>query len=487
MKILRELIPGAYLLQSARYADLRGDFIKIFNADAFQSLNIKFCPKEAFQSTSKMGVIRGMHFQLPPAACDKVVSCARGKIIDVIIDLRVDSACYGKYVCVELSAGDAQFLFVPQGCAHGFLSLEDDTIVGYLMGEVYDPKLDSGIRWDSFGFEWPWVTPIISDRDRGFCCLRDFRSRFQLSKSSNKQSRRRALVTGASGFVGSRVAIHLSESGWEVGALLRSESSDKQLDNRGRGIEIYRIDESFKSISDIIGKFLPDCIFHVAACTLHDYNPHQVSNLISSNITFGCHLVEAMLAHDIRRLVNTGTSWQHYKTTKYNPVNLYAATKQAYETILQYYVETRGLQVITLKLFDTYGAGDPRSKLLNLLEKARLTGVPLTLSPGEQIVDLVWIDDVVRAYAAAASQFNDGEGFERNYGVSGGDRMSLRKLVEIYEDTFRVKGVAKLGARPYRSREVMVPWSPDQNLPCWRPTENALKKYLSEIARAKEL
>jgi len=177
-----------------------------------------------------------------------------------------------------------------------------------------------------------------------------------------------------------------------------------------------------------------------------------------------------MAVHGVRLLVNTGTSWEHYGTPPVAPVNLYAATKQAFEAILHYYVEARGLRVVSLKLFDTYGPGDPRPKLFTLLRTVAANQEVLAMSPGEQLIDLVFIDDVIAAFVLAAERLRAEmvKGHEC-YAVSSGAPLKLRELVELYGRILGTPLPIEWGGRSYRQREVMVPWNTGAAVPGWHP------------------
>lgn len=177
-----------------------------------------------------------------------------------------------------------------------------------------------------------------------------------------------------------------------------------------------------------------------------------------------------MTANGIYRLINTGTSWQHYENRDYSPVCLYAATKQAFEAILQYYTETTPLRTITLKLFDTYGPNDLRPKLFTLLRKVATENQPLAMSPGEQLIDMVYIDDVVDAFVIAAERLLAEEGQRHEvYALSSGNPIMLKELVQIYSNVVGKQLPIQWGGRPYRIREVMVPWNSGKCLPRWKP------------------
>lgn len=169
---------GLYLLRPRLFQDQRGIFIKTFRSDQFRELGIPFEPREEFYSTSAKNVLRGMHFQLPPAAHAKLVFCLSGSVLDVVLDMRRTSASYGKSFSVRLDAKTRDLLFIPIGFAHGFLSLEQNSLMVYKTDAVHKPELDTGIAWNSFGFDWKIVSPIMSERDRKFQAWEEFQSPF---------------------------------------------------------------------------------------------------------------------------------------------------------------------------------------------------------------------------------------------------------------------------------------------------------------------
>ena len=283
---------------------------------------------------------------------------------------------------------------------------------------------------------------------------------------------RKALITGGTGFIGSALCRRLVTDGWDVHLVVRNESAFSQLDGILDRITLGVHDGSTEGIQAILRKTKPTTVFHLASLFLVEHKPADIEPLIQSNIVFGTQLVEAMAANGVYELVNTGTSWQHFESHEYNPVCLYAATKQAFENILTFYVKVTPLRVITLKLFDTYGPNDPRNKLFNLLRRAAKTQVPLAMSPGEQLVDLVYLDDVVEAYLEAARRLSEPEVQQEAYAVSSGSPIRLKELVQIYSRVTGIPVPVEWGHRPYRFREVMIPWNKGPSLPGWLPRTN---------------
>lgn len=282
---------------------------------------------------------------------------------------------------------------------------------------------------------------------------------------------RRALVTGASGFIGAALTRRLLAEGWEVHLLLRTGSASDALPAPSERLHLHRHDGSTVQLLEIMRTAAPDAVFHLASLFLAQHQPEDVERLVQANLLFSTQLAEAMAQCGVRLLLNTGTSWEHYQDADYNPVCLYAATKQAFSALLQYYIECHGLRVATLKLFDTYGPGDTRPKLLNLLKRLANDGSSLAMSPGGQLIDLVYIDDVLDAYLLAWARLADGRqtAASAEYGVSSGAPLPLRDLAERYSQASGKALAIDWGGRPYRAREVMVPWTRSQPVPGWQP------------------
>lgn len=286
-------------------------------------------------------------------------------------------------------------------------------------------------------------------------------------------SKKVALVTGATGFVGSHLAKRLINEGWDTHIIVRQQSKLDIISEIKGKLTIHIYDGTTEGMLDILSKSNPMVVFHLASLFLVQHQSNDIESLINSNILFGAQLVEAMVKKEIYNLVNTGTSWQHHNNADYHPVNLYAATKQAFEAILKFYLETTPLRAITLKLFDTYGHNDPRPKLFNLLKKVAEENKPLAMSPGEQLIDIVYIDDVVDAFIIAAERLlNEKTKHYENFAVSSGSPITLKELVKIYEDVIGKKLPIEWGERPYRAREVMVPWNRGKRLDGWKAKVN---------------
>ena len=164
-------LPGAFIIDPERFSDDRGFYARLWDQREFESrgLNPRLVQSDvAFNH--KLGTLRGMHFQSAPHAQAKLVRCTAGAIHDVIIDLRPDSPTFIQHIGVELTADNHRMLYVPEGFAHGYLTLRDNTEVAYQMSDFYAPLAGGGVRWNDpvFGITWPGEVKIIVPRDNAY-------------------------------------------------------------------------------------------------------------------------------------------------------------------------------------------------------------------------------------------------------------------------------------------------------------------------------
>lgn len=171
MRFVATAIEGVRILETEPIADERGDFARSFCTEEFQAAGIDFTPVQTnISRNSARGTLRGMHYQAAPSPDAKVVRCTRGRIFDVAVDLRPHSDTFCRWVSAELTPDRQNALYIPAGCAHGFITLETDSDVHYLMGTSYVAELGRGVRWDdpTFGIAWPITPSTISMRDAGY-------------------------------------------------------------------------------------------------------------------------------------------------------------------------------------------------------------------------------------------------------------------------------------------------------------------------------
>jgi nucleoside-diphosphate-sugar epimerase len=283
----------------------------------------------------------------------------------------------------------------------------------------------------------------------------------------------RALVTGATGFVGGHLVRHLVDDGWTVDALVRDPAAGLP-----EGVRVHPVPGAIEDLIAVVGELRPEVCFHLATAFRGVHVPEDIEPMVTANIGFGTALAEAVSQAGDCVFLNTGTVWQHYDARPYSPVSLYAATKQAFTDVLRFYEEVAGLPVVTLELTDTYGPGDPRPKLLPILVKAARAGTRLQMTEGTQLIDLLHVDDAVRALLATATGVPGSV-----FGASGGDTVTLRELVARFERVSGLEVAAEWGVRAARPREMMRPWMVSGPPPGWSPQitlDDGIRALLAE-------
>jgi CDP-paratose synthetase len=277
------------------------------------------------------------------------------------------------------------------------------------------------------------------------------------------------LITGATGFIGKHLVKRLLADQNNVFCTILTEE-ENPFDQRVKTLHIWE-----KDPKDIIGFFKKnyiDGIIHLASVFVATHKLDDIQRLIDSNVKFGTFVLELATQAKINWFINTGTFWQNYQNAEYSPVNLYAATKQAFESIAQYYTETNQIKFCTLRLSDTYGPNDTRLKIFNLWNKIGKTGETMNISPGNQIIDISYIDDIVNAFVLLANHLQENDIAVENgavYAVKAEKRYTLKELAAIYEKVTKQKLNINWGGRKYRDREVMLPWTDGQLVPGWSP------------------
>ena len=274
------------------------------------------------------------------------------------------------------------------------------------------------------------------------------------------------VITGSTGYIG-REFIRTYQNKYKIIALVRSSSDISEIRNFDCKIKKF---SNFDDIEKIFIENKLDGIIHFASNVIVEHNSQDINNLIDSNIKYGTFLLELSKKNNLKWFLNTGTFWQNYENNEYNPVNLYAATKEAFEKIAKYYTETSTLIFTTIKLNDTFGPNDRRAKIFNLWDKYSKTGEQLDMSNGEQIIDISYIEDVVNAFEIMiqnlgkyAKKFNN-----KSYVVTSNQRMSLKELSELFEDITNRKLYINWGGKSYRNREVMIPLEEFEIIPNWK-------------------
>jgi dTDP-4-dehydrorhamnose 3,5-epimerase len=187
MELLNTAIPGVLLLRPARFQDERGFFSETFRQSWMEEAGLPTSwVQDNHSMSAAVGTVRGLHFQVPPRAQDKLVRVVRGSVFDVAVDLRLGSRSYGRHVAVTLSAAGGEQLLVLRGFAHGFCTLEPDTEVLYKVTDYYSPEHDRGLCWDdpALGIDWPMAAEavLVSERDRRHPVLADLPEYFRVEE-----------------------------------------------------------------------------------------------------------------------------------------------------------------------------------------------------------------------------------------------------------------------------------------------------------------
>lgn len=282
---------------------------------------------------------------------------------------------------------------------------------------------------------------------------------------------KRVLITGATSFLGRELAGMLMAQGVEVHAVVRPGSQLSRFDRLPERPRCHVHDGSAAGLADLAAAIAPDTAFHLAGSYLRDHRPADVDRLIADNVTIGAQVLEAIVRADCRRLVVAGSYFQFMSGAAPRAVNLYAATKLAFESLLSYYRDAFGLAAATLIIFDTYGPTDWRPRLMAALRDAVRNGTTMPLPEQDPVVDLVFGSDVAAAFIQAAELLDrdpaaiDGGAFA----ITSGERLRLSELAALFGEIGGRPVDTRPGAWPAPPRGVAIPWS-GPPLPGWRPT-----------------
>lgn len=276
---------------------------------------------------------------------------------------------------------------------------------------------------------------------------------------------KKILLTGATGYIGSNLSKELYLSGYEAHIIIRETSKLNLINEFKHNINIHVFDGSTVNLCHIINNIKPDIAIHLASLFVGQHKLSQVENLIDSNILFATQVLEACLNAHVKYFINTGSQWQNYNGEEYNPVNLYAATKEAFENIANYYINVSNMRMITLKLIDTYGPFDPRAKIINLLKETYISGEKLEMSAGEQELGLLYIDDVVKAYLIAIEKIQQVEkNNHETFLVLPKEIHTLKDAVSIFQSVIGKNLNIEWGKRAYKDREMMKVYTKGKNI-----------------------
>lgn len=290
------------------------------------------------------------------------------------------------------------------------------------------------------------------------------------------------LVTGATGFIGMNLTRELRKNN-ELFILGQFEGDPEKL-----GLPGIVMTDDIQHLADYIKSNEIEGIIHLASLYLTVHKPEQVKDLVSSNVYFGTAVLEAAsLAGTVKWFLNTGSIWQNYnvKGDSYNPVNLYAATKQAFIDMAKYYSDVFRIRFCTLKLCDTYGPNDTRRKIFKLFKDYSESGEKLAMSPGEQKIDLIYITDIIAGFTRLAELLNTNVELKDEYVLTSGKQILLKELAQLFCSVSGRKLNIEWGGRPYRDREVMIPWKGNP-VPGWKAQVMPEEGILLFLGESKE-
>ena len=478
MKKLKTKLEDVYILIPERFGDSRGYFESITERD-LQELGFN----RVFQvsnSLSNRGILRGLHFQKNPYCQAKAVRCHKGKVLDVIVDLRSDSKTYLQYETVLLTPRNGKVLFVPRGFAHGFIALTNNTLFEYYVDNEYKPEYEDGILWNDKDINIPWddifkkykiEEPILSDKDKKREKLKDKKINFKKEKT-------KYLITGYKGQLGYDIKRELLD---------RGETDILALDIED--MDITKEDE----VERVITNYKPDVIFHCAAYTAVDKAEdnediaYKVNVIGTKNISELSIKVGAKLFYMSTDYVFDGKKDGIYnESDKVFPMSIYGKTKYLGEE----YVEKNPKHFIT-RISWVFGInGNNFIKTMIKLSKTHdeLSVVSDQIGSPTYTVDLAKLL-VEMSYTEEYGLYNvTNEGFTSwaNFAKTIMQKIgSKTKIKEVTTDEYLKNSQNKVAKRPYNSR-----LSKDKlasvfhKLPTW---EDALDRYLNELKKEGKL
>lgn len=277
-------------------------------------------------------------------------------------------------------------------------------------------------------------------------------------------------ITGATSFIGFALCRKMIEAGYIVHVVTRPSTDMSRFDSLENPPAFHLDEGDGDSLQKALAGSRPDVVFHMATKYLRDHTAADIAPMIESNVVFGTRLLEAMTEVGTSRLVYAGTYAQHYGEDVSQALNLNAATKEAFRTIVGYYCDAKGVVASQLTLFDVYGPGDWRFRLVDAIRKSQRTNIPLPLPSEDLPLDLVFVDDVVSAFVQAGLQICKSPDSinGREFAVSSGQRFLLSEIIDVFEEIDGRKVVREWGKFPIPERAPRSLWT-GAPVMGWRP------------------
>ena len=299
------------------------------------------------------------------------------------------------------------------------------------------------------------------------------------------------LLTGATGFIGKHLFRRLINSNYNISVIIR----DNKLiigdeDNLVKNIPTFILDGDINNLYSFIKKQDIDGVINLVGDYYKENSLDDIEPLINSNTLFGTQVLDIASRLKVKWFINTGSYYQNVDSIKYNPLNLYAATKEAFISISKYYTNVSRIKFITLKLTDTFGLNDKRNKIWNLWRKMLIGNSKqikaLDMSLGKQIIALNYIDNIVDAYIALINLLEDNKITANNetFFMNSEERYSLRELANIFEDISGKKLSINWGAIDDISSKILKPIKPNSLIPNFKPKISLIegvKEFLKDI------
>ena len=295
----------------------------------------------------------------------------------------------------------------------------------------------------------------------------------------------RIVVTGATGYLGRKLVKRLKEEGHDIYAVVRAGSDSSKIKDSVLGV-IQSI--PYEGLEDKFSGINPEVYINLAGFYCGSHTKNSIGELLDANVTLPAFVMDASIKNGCTHIIHTASVQQNYAGKNYDPVNLYAATKQAFEDILHYYTSLKKINAVTLQLFETYGADDTRGKVFNLVRSLK-EGESIAMSPGKQKLYFCYVDDVIEAYVHALGLVvRDVAGADHKYAVRLEQPIELRKFVEKYFELMKKDVPVEWGKREYMAKEIMDPTGIGEILPGWEAKISYLQglTLCSEYDRTKD-